>query len=293
MRRESVVQALAEVYTRRADLLQAKGQVAQFSDRLLRLINDPDLPVAGGKVVRAVTDPVDVPLLFDFPDALDTALASRPELSQQLLRIDSAGSAAKVAKVNLLPRLDAVLSGGVQGVGGDFGSAVDDQFGGNATSYGVGLQLEIPLGNRAARAIRRRAELQRMQAVTQYQALVKQVTQEVSEAQRQVTITYARLGQLRQARLAARDVVEQLSIAEAADQALTPDFIDRKLRVLSTLLSARSNEATALSDYQQAIAQYERSKGTLLRYNNIVLQEAGRNLSLPAGRGGDIGATMK
>ena len=291
--RSQLTQSLAEVYTRRADLLQAKGQVAQLSDQLLRLINDPDLPVAGGVVVSASTPPVDAPLLFDFKDALDTALASRPELSQQLLRIDSAGSAARVAKSNLLPRLDAVLSGGVQGIGGGFGSAVDDQFGGDAASYGLGLQLEIPLGNRAARGIQRRAILQRMQAVTQYQGLIKQVTLEVSQAQRQVTITYARLGQLREARLAARDVVEQVTNEEESGAPLDAGFIDRKLRVLSTLLSARSQEARALSDYQQSIAQYERAKGTLLRYNNIVLQEAARDLSLPAGRGGDVGAAMK
>ena len=291
--RSDAVQSLAEVYTRRADLLQAKGQVAQLSDQLLRLINDPDLPVAGGAVVRADTQPIDQPLLFDFKDALDTALASRPELSQQLLRIESAGSARRVGKTNLLPRLDAVLSGGLQGIGGSFGSSVNDQFGGNSPSYGVGLQLEIPLGNRAAHAILRRANLQRDQAVTQYQALVKQVTLEVSQAQRQVSVNYARLGQLREARLAARDVVEQLTIAEDSGAPLNPGFIDRKLRVLSTLLSARSNETKALSDYQQSLAMYERAKGTLLRYNNIVLQEAAHDLTLPAGRGGDVGATMK
>ena len=126
--RSQLTQALSEVYSRRADLAQAKGQVAQLSDQLLRFINDPDMPVAGGVVVRTTSEPVDAPLLFDFKDALDTALASRPELSQQLLRIDSAGSALRVAKSNLLPRLDAVLSGGVQGLDSDFGGAVDDQF---------------------------------------------------------------------------------------------------------------------------------------------------------------------
>ena len=270
-----------------------RGRWRSFRTSLLRLINDPDLPVAGDAVVSATTPPVDAPLLFDFKDALDTALASRPELSQQLLRIDSAGSALRVAKSNLLPRLDAVLSGGVQGIGSNFGGAVNDQFGGNAASYGAGLQLEIPLGNRAARAILQRANLQRMQAVTQYQGLIKQVTLEVSQAQRQVTINFARLGQLREARLAARDVVEQVTNEEESGARLDPGFIDRKLRVLSTLLSARSQEARAMSEYQQSIAQYERAKGTLLRYNNIVLQEAAHDLTLPAGRGGDVGATMK
>ena len=281
--RSQLTQSLAEVYSRRADLLQAKGQVAQLSDGLLKLINDPDLPIAGDAVVRTTDAPIDTPLLFDFKDALDTALVNRHELSQQLLRLDSAGSALKVARSNLLPRLDAVLSGGVQGIGDNFGNAVDDQFGGNAFSFGIGLQLEIPLGNRAARSIKRRAELQRAQAVTQYQGLIKQVTLDVSQAQLQVSVNYASLRLRREARLAARDVVEQINLLEPNTN-LTPDFVDRKLRVLSTLLSAQSAEAKALSDYQQSIAQYERAKGTLLRYNNIVLQEVAGQMKLPVGR---------
>ena len=282
--REQVSRALAEALSRRADLIEAKGRVAQLSDELLRLMNDPDLPVAGDVLVRTTSEPVEAPLLFDLEDATATALSSRPELAQQILRIDSARSAERVGRSNLLPQLDLVLSGGLQGIADDYAGSVDDQFSGDGLSAGVGLQLEIPLGNRGARATLKRALNQRDQAVTQYQALVQQVAAEVSQTQRQASVNYARLTQLREARLAIRDVVEQLGVEERADPRLTPEFVDRKLRTLSQLLQAQSNEAGAIAEYQRSLAEYERAKGTLLRYNNIVIEEAARGLKLPAGR---------
>ena len=53
-------------------------------------------------------------------------------------------------------------------------------------SYTLGLQLEIPIGNRQARAIDQRALLQRQQAITQYEANLKQIAMEVKQALRDV-----------------------------------------------------------------------------------------------------------
>ena len=45
--------------------------------------------------------------------------------------------------------------------------------------YSAGVQLEIPIGNRAARAIWKRAQLQRLQAITQYRSDVDMVSLDV------------------------------------------------------------------------------------------------------------------
>lgn len=274
-------QALVEVNLREAALIQAQVAVAQLSDQLKGLINDPDFPVSGDVILATVTEPVLEPLVFDFGNALEVALANRTELSQQILRVTSASTAANVAESNRLPRLDAILSGGFEGVDEDFDEALGNQVDFNNVTLGIGLQLEIPIGNRAARAILRRAMLQREQALTQYQALVKEVSVELSQAQRAVQSNYAQLRNLREGRLAARDAVERITISEELDEPLTPEFSDRKLRFLASLAQARSSEQQAISDYNRSIAQYERAKGTLLRYNNILMAEASRQLQQP------------
>src|SRR6185503_3621014 len=101
---------------------------------------------------------------------------------QQLLRMDSANVATKVAKNNLLPQLNLVGSVGVEGLDGDYPGAVDNQFTGDHVSWSAGLQFELPFGNRAARAIWKRTLLQRQQAIAQYQALIDKTTLEVKQS---------------------------------------------------------------------------------------------------------------
>ena len=43
------------------------------------------------------------------------------------------------------------------------------------------------------------------------------------------------------------------------------------------------NEVQAITDYNISLADYERAKGTLLRYYNVVLEEAALNQKLPVG----------
>ncbi len=125
--RAEISQALSAVSLRRQDLIQAKGAVAQLSDQLKQLINDPTLPIGGETLVLPATEPVMVPLLFDQQEALAVALVNRPELSQQILRIVNSGRVLSVAESNRLPRLDLLLSGGFGGFDEDFGEAVSQQ----------------------------------------------------------------------------------------------------------------------------------------------------------------------
>lgn len=268
-----VAQALQSIFERRAALLTAEAAVAQLSDELKLLMNDPDLPVSGPAIIATTTEPIEAPLLFDLEDALEVALLYRTEIAQQLLRVRSASTALKVGRNNVLPRLDLVLSGGFQGLDEDYGGAVSNQFGFDNLAFGAGVQFEIPLGNREARAVLRRALQQREQAITQYLALVQQITNSVKNAQRQVSLNYALLAQQRQRVEAAEEAVRVVQVQEETDAQLTPEFSDRKLRFLDNLAAARSAEAQALAEYNASLAAYERSRGTLLRYNNIVIGE--------------------
>ncbi|MEM7809773.1 MAG: TolC family protein, partial [Planctomycetota bacterium] len=188
-----------------------------------------------------------------------------------------------VGRNNLLPRLDAVVEAGFQGLDENYSDAVDNQFDFDSTTFAAGFQFEIPLGNRAARAIERRARLQRLQAATQAAQLTQQITLDVKQAQQNVSAAYSALVQLRNAVDAAAEAVRVIE-AQGEQVQLTPQFSDLVLRTLDDLSAARSAEEQALAEYNAAIATYERSKGTLLRYNNIVLDDAQRDAILPLNR---------
>ena len=78
----------------------------------------------------------------------------------------------------------------------------------------------------------------------------------------------------RQATFAAADSLAAIEQREAANiEALTPTFIDLKLNQQEQLAEAQRAEAEAISQYNQSIAVLEQAKGTLLRYNNVVMEE--------------------
>jgi outer membrane protein TolC len=271
--RQQLSQAVSSLETRRTLLIRARAHVRDLSDQIKRLMNDPEFPVAGPTVILPADKPVQEQIKFSEQDQINTALENRFELGQQQLRVDSAGLAADVAKNNLLPQLNLVTAFGPRGFGDHFETSIDDTFGWDHLDYSIGFQLEIPIGNRAARAIWRRAQLQRMQAIDQYRGLVDQVTLDVRSAMREVNTTWQEMVGTRNARFAAADSLAAIEERERANEPLTPEFINRKLDAQAQLADAERAEATATYGYMIALSDLEHKKGTLLRYNNVIMQE--------------------
>jgi outer membrane protein TolC len=146
-----------------------------------------------------------------------------------------------------------------------------------AQEYAIGFQLEVPLGNREARAIFRRTQLQRQQAVDQYRDLIEQVSQEVRDAHDNVYSAWSRMQVNRQYLYSAEAALAAIQQEQdVGNDPLTPDFVNRKLNQQEVLAQARRENARALTDYNVAISALERAKGTILKYDNVLMQEAPR-----------------
>ena len=265
--------------SRRAVLVRARARVGDLSDQLKRLMNDPEFPVTGGQIVLPAHGALVEPIDFDFQEQVDTALENRHELAQQLARIDSANITYRVAKNNQLPSLNLTGQLNLQGVGADFtgeDGATKSQYNGDFIGSSIGLEFEIPIGNRAALAITRRSRLQQLQAIEQYRNLVSQVSLDVSVALREVNTSWNEIVDRRRARLAAEDALGAIGERKRAGEPLTPTFVQLELDTQQQLTNAQAEEAGAISNYNIGISRLERAKGTLLRYNNVVMQEAAR-----------------
>ncbi|HTL27850.1 MAG TPA: TolC family protein [Tepidisphaeraceae bacterium] len=272
--RQQISQTNERVETDRALLVRQRARVRDLSDQLKQLMSDPEYPVTSGAVILPADEPVQDPLLFDFREQIETAFGNRLELGEQQMRIDSANIAALVAKNNLLPQLNFQGSIGLEGLDDQFTGAFRSQFSALNLSYTLGLQLEIPIGNRQARAIDQRALLQRQQAIAQYEANLKQIAMEVKQALRDVQTTWQEMVQTGRARYAARDALDALQQREDLGEPLSPEYVDRKLRAQETVADRSRAEAISISAYNIALSKLERAKGTLLRYNNVVLTES-------------------
>jgi outer membrane protein TolC len=265
-------QAYAAVRQRQATRVQARGRVRNLSNQLKQLMGDPDLPVGGAALVVPADAPIETLIRFDTADQVETALANRAELAQQNLRIDSATVITRAAKNNRLPALNVTGSLGLVGLGGDWGEASSSQFQADFVNYAIGLSLEMPIGFRGPNAIWQRTLLQRQQGVAQYQALVEGVVLEVKQAQLEVETRWEETVSARHLRLASEKSLSALQIKLEQDRK-TPELLQLVLDRQERLGEAQRAEIDAIVSYNIAVSVLERAKGTLLRYNNVVLRE--------------------
>ncbi len=259
--------------SRRAVLGRARARVLDLSAQLKRLMNDADFPVSGTQVVLPAHGALVEPIEFDTKEQVDTALENRPELAQQLARIDSARITQRVARNNELPQLSLTGQLDFQGVGDDVGEALDSQNDFDYVGSSIGLEFQIPIGNRAALAISRRSRLQTLQSMEQYRNLIAQVSLDVDIALREIGTSWDEIVDRRRARLAAEDALGAIQERKNAGEPLTPTFGQLELDTQQQLTNAQAEEAGAISNYNIAISRLERAKGTLLRYNNVVMEE--------------------
>jgi len=267
-----VAQTQTQLELRRSQLIQFKAQARDLSDQIKGLMSDPEYPVSSGVLILPADDPVEEPIVFDLQDEIDTAMENRLELGEQQLKVDAAVVTVGVAKNNLLPQLDFVGSVGPQSVSGDFGPTFTGlDF--SHVDFTVGFKLQMPIGNRAARAIYQRSLYQHMQTIEQYRSYIESIAVDVKTAARAVQTTWEVTRSSRRSRFAAEDALMRINTREQSGEPLTPEFVQLKLQIQDALAESRQNEAQAIANYNIALSALERAKGTILRYDNVVLQE--------------------
>ena len=238
-----VVRAQAEVSARRAELVRAETAVRNSETRVRLLVNAPDL----GTVNQLELAPLDLPTSDYIPvsmeDSLATALQNRPEVNESIKRIRAASVRLNMSKNELLPMLDLVLESYVKGLRqDDIWGAWSDQFGVGAPSYAVGVQLEFPLCNRAARARYERRRLEARQLQSEFETTVEILSAEVEVAVREVLTSY-------------REMHATFQAMEAATRDVT--YIERRWKLLPGAGPAASLLLEDLLSSQERLAEEE------------------------------------
>jgi outer membrane protein TolC len=231
------------------------------------------MPVTGDILIipadTATTDPIE----FDEKEQMDSAMDNRLELTEDLDKIDIASITADVAKNNLLPELDLVGSAGSEGAAGNEPDAFMRQTIYRDVDYSIGVKFDYFLGNREARSIWKRTLLSRLQSIETYKSEIDQVTLDVKTAIREIRGSWDQMVSTRRARDEAKKALDAIQARQDAGEALTPTFVQLKLDLQDRFAAAEQEEDRAVYSYNISIEQLERAKGTLLRYNNVILQE--------------------
>ncbi|MDR3749253.1 MAG: TolC family protein [Acidobacteriota bacterium] len=284
-----VLRAEAEVAKRDQDLTVAKTnlqlQESLIKNALTRNLDDPTLE----SIAVVPTDRLDVAEngpQKQLPELISQALLDRPELSESQIDLQNRQISRQAAKNALLPTLAVVGFYGGTGLAGepnpyyyttnntilptDFGGAFTNAFNNSSPDYFVGVNLNIPIRNRVAKADQYRSELEYRQAELRMQQLKKQIRIEVRNAQYALQQGQARV----QAAGKARDLAEKTFTIMQKEQALGAGSSFQTLTAQRDLAVAELDLVNATTAYQKSKLELERATGTTLEDNGIQIQDA-------------------
>lgn len=256
----------------RADFIRRVANVFDAEDNLIALMNSDDVDLADAIEIVPTDFPQLTPFVIDRVAEVQTALEHRPELKEQELSVKSARIVVNRARNEELPRFDLTFTQAMPGLGESFDDAFDSSTTWRFIEYFIGVELEIPIGNRGPRAARRRAELQHDAAVARLRQAIEDVILDVNLSVRELETSFDQiLPAFRAAESRVREVASIVARAERKDI----NTLNSELNARQSLANARRAMLNFMVDYNIAIIDLERAKGTLLPYNNIVIGQPG------------------
>jgi outer membrane protein TolC len=249
----------------------AGGSVLE-SERTLRFV--VGLPPEDGCRLIPTDRPTVAPYVPNWECSLHEALANRPELIEASREVKKVHLQVKAAKDLLLPDLRFFSSYDINGLGSRLDGAgpnnsLRDLASNHFNNWTVGLQMEVPLGFREAHARVRQAELQLAQRLTALHDLEKQATFALQRSYRHVLETYERV-RIQQSLLKAAKEQFDIQFAELGKKIAVPNFL---LIAQTNYVAAQRDFRAVVFEYNVALADFERQKGTLMQHDNVTIAD--------------------
>jgi len=288
-----VLRAEAEVSKRAQELTVARTslqlQQTLMKNAITKSLDDPALeamPVIPTDRIQTVAIETAEPV----QDLIKEAQRNRPELAETDIDLVNRQISRRAARNALLPSLSAVAFYSGSGLAGplnpiydtsqlgpnvstvptDFNGALLNAFNNTAPDYYVGLNLNIPIRNRVAKADQYRSELEYRQAELRMEQLKKQVRIEVRNAQFALDQTGARVEAARKA----RDLAQRTFDITKKEQDLGAGSSYQTLSAQRDLALAQLDLVNAMTIYAKAKVELDRATGTTLEHNGILIQDA-------------------
>jgi outer membrane protein TolC len=295
VRAQSTVSQDQQVLT--VALTNLQLQQLLMKNALSRTLRDQVL--AGAEVIPTSTMeiPAEEPVQ-PTQDLVASALQHRAELVESRITLNTTDLSNKAVRNALLPSLDLFAYYGGSGLGGSqnptnlcanqnppifgcskapvtevgYGSTLNQLVNSTASDKGVGIQLNIPLRNRAAQAAQIRSELEFQQAQMALQQAENRINIEVRNAQFGVEQNRASVTSAQ----AAVDYAKQSLDAEQKKYQFGTSTTTLVLQNRSALATAESTLMSAMAAYEKSRVELDRAVGVTLDHAGISIDDAAR-----------------
>jgi outer membrane protein TolC len=297
-----VVRAQSSVATAEQDLIISKTnlqlQQLVIKNALTRSLSG-NSPVVQAEVIP--TDTIQIPDQENLPpvdNLIQQALSNRPDYSQQKINLKNSEINIKGTNNGLLPVVDLVGFYGASAIAGlqnplatcsgsatpattgcllpgsipptGFGDAFSNLFNSSAPDKGVAINIQIPLGNRAAQATQIRSRLEFRQSQLALKSLENQIAFTVRNDAFTVEQNRARVAAAQKA----RELSAQTLDAEQKKYNLGASTYLAVLQDERDLAASESALVAAMTNYAKSKVLLDRDTAQTLDRNNIKLDEA-------------------
>jgi outer membrane protein len=299
-----VVRAESEVASDQQKLIVAQTSLQQQAE----LIKTALAKKVDGELMTAQIEAVDKlpePRPDDIPpldEALRLAFANRPEIEQTDLKLRDQDYTIQARRNSLLPSLNVFATYIASGLSGhqavcpagdiafaDFcetasgayvpplgissdgvSQATTQTLQGRFPNYSFGVNLSIPIRNRAAQADAARALLERRQLETQLQQYKNNIAQQVRNANIGVIQARASVEAAHKSTVFYQQTLE----AEQKKFQLGESTVFLVIQAQRDLTTAEGTEVTARSNYAKALTTFQQQTGTILKQYGVEMSDA-------------------
>ncbi len=282
-----LTRANAQLYSTRQDLINSTG-LREEEEAILKtvLTRDKDQEIRSARIIP--TDALTIPAQEEvrpIQDLIADAMAARPDLKQAGIQVENSILGLQGTRNATLPEVDLIgimQNNGLAGPGtgyvnnpnpaliGGYGSVLGQILSRDYPTYGIGVQVSLPIHNRIAEADLARDEIQVKQSQIRMKQLQNQAQLEVEDA----VIAMRRSRASYEAAVQARKFQQESLDAEQAKFEVGASTAFFVIQYESLLAQAKSTEVAAQSSWVKAKAALQRATGTILDQNNISFDAA-------------------
>ncbi len=238
------------------------------------------MPATDGRLIRPSDEPVQAEVMYDWEASLCDALTRRVEVRRQEWTIKRRELELIASRMNKRPRLDALTQYRWRGLGdhligarnpnNQFESLAQNLSEGNFQEWQAGFEGSYAVGLRQASSAVRHAQLNLAREMALLKEQQLRISHDLSNAARQISRSYIQMQNNYNRIEADKLQVEALGDRKKAGR----DNLQFLLQAQQQLASSTSAFYRSLVDYNLALRDFHREKGSLLAYNQVNLSES-------------------
>lgn len=255
-----IIRAEAGVAEQLQAIIIADNALRDRERELKRVMHEVGLDVQSSTVVIPTTLPDPVRYELDRPKLVRAAVDNRMELLELQLQLLQDASSIDWARNQTLPVATLGYTYAINGTGLSRNDSFDLLADNDFTSYRVGLQMVIPLGNEAAKSRLRQYIYTRRQRLSTRANREDLIRLEVLNAVDQVQANWQRILAARQTTILNGRLYKAEQRQFEQGLRTSTDVLDAQIR----FANAQSSEISALADYQISLVDVAYATGTIL-----------------------------